>query len=149
MGKYSVALTMSFLVLCLWLLAAAATEAEGYPKYKDPKQPLNVRIKDLMRRMSLEEKIGQMTQIERTLASPRIVKKYFVGSVISAGGSPPPPKASAEDWVNMVNDLQKGALSTRLGIPMIYGIDAIHGHSFVYKATVFPHNVGLGVTRQV
>ncbi|KAL0390714.1 UNVERIFIED_CONTAM: Indole-3-acetaldehyde oxidase, partial [Sesamum calycinum] len=147
MGKYSVAMMMmSFLVLCLWLLAAAATEAE-YPKYKDPKQPLNMRIKDLMRRMSLEEKIGQMTQIERTLASPRIVKKYFVGSVISAGGSPPPPKASAEDWVNMVNDLQRGALSTRLGIPMIYGIDAIHGHNFVYKATVFPHNVGLGVTR--
>ncbi|KAL0418393.1 UNVERIFIED_CONTAM: Lysosomal beta glucosidase [Sesamum radiatum] len=148
MGKYSVAMMMmSFLMLCLWLLAAAATEAE-YPKYKDPKQPLNMRIKDLMRRMSLEEKIGQMTQIERTLASPRIVKKYFVGSVISAGGSPPPPKASAEDWVNMVNDLQRGALSTRLGIPMIYGIDAIHGHNFVYKATVFPHNVGLGVTRQ-
>lgn len=49
----------------------------------------------------------------------------------------------------MVNDLQKGALSTRLGIPMIYGIDAVHGHNNVYNATLFPHNVGLGVTRQV
>lgn len=49
----------------------------------------------------------------------------------------------------MVNDFQKGSLSTRLGIPMIYGIDAVHGHNNVYKATVFPHNVGLGATRQV
>ncbi|KAI3988523.1 hypothetical protein MKX01_026337, partial [Papaver californicum] len=47
----------------------------------------------------------------------------------------------------MVNEMQKGALSTRLGIPMIYGIDAVHGHNNVYKATIFPHNVGLGVTR--
>lgn len=71
------------------------------------------------------------------------------GSVLSGGGSVPAPKASAETWINMVNDLQKGSLSTRLGIPMIYGIDAIHGHNNVYKATIFPHNVGLGVTRQV
>lgn len=73
----------------------------------------------------------------------------WAGSVLSGGGSVPAPKASAESWVNMVNGLQKGALSTRLGIPMIYGIDAVHGHNNVYNATVFPHNVGLGVTRQV
>ncbi|PIN20927.1 Glucan 1,3-beta-glucosidase [Handroanthus impetiginosus] len=135
--------TMLLVVLCFW---AAFTEAD-YLKYKDPKQPLGVRIKDLMGRMTLEEKIGQMTQIERKLATPDIMKKYFIGSVLSGGGSVPAPKASAEAWVNMVNDLQKGALSTRLGIPMIYGIDAIHGHNNVYKATIFPHNVGLGVTR--
>ncbi|KAI3450796.1 hypothetical protein Pfo_007461 [Paulownia fortunei] len=134
---------MFLVVLCLW---AAFTEAE-YLKYKDPKQPLNARIKDLMGRMTVEEKIGQMTQIEKKLASPDIMKKYFIGSVLSGGGSVPAPKASAEAWVNMVNDLQKGALSTRLGIPMIYGIDAVHGHNNVYKATIFPHNVGLGVTR--
>lgn len=61
----------------------------------------------------------------------------------------PAPQASAEDWVKMVNEFQKGALSTRLGIPMIYGIDAVHGNNNVYKATIFPHNVGLGATRQV
>ncbi|KAL2239256.1 uncharacterized protein LOC105170099 [Sesamum indicum] len=134
---------MFLMILCL---SAAFTEAE-YLKYKDPKQPLNVRIKDLMGRMTLEEKIGQMTQIERKIASPDVMKKYFIGSVLSGGGSVPAPKASAEAWVNMVNDLQKGALSTRLGIPMIYGIDAVHGHNNVYKATIFPHNVGLGATR--
>lgn len=72
-----------------------------------------------------------------------------VGSVLSGGGSVPSAKATPETWVNMVNEIQKAALSTRLGIPMIYGIDAVHGHNNVYGATIFPHNVGLGVTRQV
>ena len=67
---------------------------------------------------------------------------------MSGGGSTPGPNAAAAEWVNMVNEFQKGALSTRLGIPMIYGIDAVHGHNNVYNATIFPHNVGLGVTRQ-
>lgn len=74
---------------------------------------------------------------------------FLVGSVLSGGGSVPAPKATAQTWTNMVDEIQKGALSTRLGIPMIYGIDAVHGHNNVYGATVFPHNVGLGVTRQV
>lgn len=116
-------------------------------KYKNPKQPLGVRIKDLMSRMTLEEKIGQMVQIEREVASADVMKKYFIGSVLSGGGSVPAPKASAATWVNVVNEFQKGALSTRLGIPMIYGIDAVHGHNNVYNATIFPHNVGLGATR--
>lgn len=71
------------------------------------------------------------------------------GSVLSGGGSVPSPQASVETWVNMVNEIQRGSLSTRLGIPMIYGIDAVHGHNNVYRATVFPHNIGLGATRQV
>ena len=71
-----------------------------------------------------------------------------VGSVLSGGGSVPSPKATPATWVNMVNEIQKASLSTRLGIPMIYGIDAVHGHNNVYGATIFPHNVGLGVTRQ-
>lgn len=72
---------------------------------------------------------------------------YFAGSVLSGGGSAPLPEARAEDWVNMINGIQKGALDSRLGIPMIYGIDAVHGHNNVYNATIFPHNVGLGATR--
>lgn len=68
---------------------------------------------------------------------------------MSGGGSVPAKHATPEQWVDMVNDFQKGSLSTRLGIPLIYGIDAVHGHNNVYKATIFPHNVGLGVTRQV
>lgn len=59
----------------------------------------------------------------------------------------PAIKATPETCIKMVNTIQKDSLSTRLQIPMIYGIDAVHGHNNVYKATIFPHNVGLGVTR--
>ena len=68
---------------------------------------------------------------------------------MSEGGSVPAPQASAETWIDMVNEFQKGALSTRLGIPMFYGIDAVHGHNTIYKATIFPHNIGLGATRYI
>ncbi|KAL2529547.1 Glycosyl hydrolase family protein [Forsythia ovata] len=94
--------------------------------------------------MTLEEKIGQMTQIERKDAFPDVMKKYFIGSVLSGGGSVPAPKATTETWVNMVNELQKCALSTRLGIPMIYGIDAVHGNNNVYRATIFLTMLDLG-----
>ncbi|CAA2969976.1 lysosomal beta glucosidase-like [Olea europaea subsp. europaea] len=136
------AFLIGILVLCLW----AAMADVMYMAYKDPKHPINHRIKDLMGRMTLEEKIGQMVQIDRTVASAEVMKKYYIGSVLSGGGSVPAMKASPEIWVDMVNEFQKGSLSTRLGIPMIYGIDAVHGHGNVYKATLFPHNVGLGAT---
>ncbi|XP_022764671.1 uncharacterized protein LOC111309915 [Durio zibethinus] len=128
----------------LWLVMVVGAE---YVKYKDPKQPVAVRIKDLMSRMTLAEKIGQMIQIDRTVCTEQIVRDYSIGSVLSGGGSAPLPDASAEDWINMVNAFQNGSLSSRLGIPMIYGIDAVHGHNNVYNATIFPHNVGLGATR--
>lgn len=81
-----------------------------YMKYKDPKQPVNTRIKDLIRRMTLAEKIGQMTQIERSVASADVMKKYFIGSILSGGGSVPAPQATPAIWVNMVNEFQKGIL---------------------------------------
>ncbi|XP_062212417.1 uncharacterized protein LOC133913310 [Phragmites australis] len=130
------------LMFCLVVLGRAE-----YLKYKDPKQPVAVRIKDLLSRMTLAEKIGQMTQIERENATADALAKYFIGSVLSGGGSVPFLQASAEAWASMVTGMQKGALSTRLGIPIIYGIDAVHGHNNVYKATIFPHNIGLGATR--
>ncbi|KAM1395844.1 hypothetical protein ACFX2I_013607 [Malus domestica] len=134
---------MGLLLSCFFI---AIAEAE-HIRYKDPKQPLNTRIRDLLSRMMLEEKIGQMVQIDRSVASSEVMKKYFIGSILSGGGSVPAQRASPEAWINMVNDFQKGSLSTRLGIPMIYGIDAVHGHNNVYKATIFPHNIGLGATR--
>lgn len=69
------------------------------------------------------------------------------GSILSGGGSVPLPKASALEWDNMTTYYQSAALKTRLSIPLIYGIDAVHGHNNVYGATIFPHNVGLGCTR--
>ncbi|XP_022155346.1 uncharacterized protein LOC111022483 [Momordica charantia] len=136
-----------FLMGVLLLCFSEALAKPHYLRYKDPKQPLNVRIRDLLGRMTLEEKIGQMVQIDRTVASKEVMKKYLIGSVLSGGGSVPAKEASPKVWIDMVNEFQEGCLSTRLGIPMIYGIDAVHGHNNVYKATIFPHNVGLGATR--
>ncbi|XP_075498914.1 uncharacterized protein LOC142537246 [Primulina tabacum] len=136
--------TSCILVLFLW---ASFAEAKNNMKYKDPKQPLEARIKDLVKRMTLEEKIGQMTLIEKDVATPDVVKKYFIGTVMSAVGNGPGPKASVEAWAKMVNRFQKGALSTRLGIPILYTADSMHGNNNVYNATIFPHNIGLGVTR--
>ncbi|KAK1365835.1 B-1,4-glucanase [Heracleum sosnowskyi] len=136
-------LSLVILVFFWW----TATAQEEYVKYKDINQPIGVRIKDLMNKMTLKEKIGQMTQIERSVASPHVMKKFFIGSVLSGGGSVPAKRASPKTWVDMVNKFQKGSLSTRLGIPMIYAIDAVHGHNTAYKATIFPHNIGLGATR--
>ncbi|KAK9670243.1 hypothetical protein RND81_13G188800 [Saponaria officinalis] len=130
-------------------IRSTATTTEPYMRYKNKSQSIEVRVKDLLSRMTLEEKIGQMTQIDREVASFDVVNTYKIGSVMSGGGSSPFPKARAEDWINMINRFQEGALSTRLSIPMIYGIDAVHGHASVFNATVFPHNIGLGAARDV
>lgn len=121
--------------------------ADDVPLYKDPTQSADARVEDLLSRMTLPEKIGQMTQIERTVADPSVIQNYFIGSVLSGGGSSPAPNAPASAWADMVDGFQTAALSTRLGIPIIYGIDAVHGHNNVYGATIFPHNIGLGATR--
>ncbi|KAH6829474.1 Glycosyl hydrolase family protein, partial [Perilla frutescens var. hirtella] len=134
---------IGILVLCCLISAANGK----YNIYQDPKQPIEKRVKDLLSKMSLEEKIGQMTQIDRLVASAQVLNKYYIGSVLSGGGSVPSRTASPETWVDMVNGFQKGSLSTRLKIPMLYGIDAVHGHNGVYRATIFPHNVGIGATR--
>ncbi|KAI0495025.1 hypothetical protein KFK09_025172 [Dendrobium nobile] len=135
------------LSLCFSFVLVMLVGGVDHLKYKDPRQPLNVRVNDLLSRMTFAEKIGQMAQIARENATAEVMAERFIGSVLSGAGSVPAPKASVKVWVDMVNEIQKGALSTRLGIPMIYGIDAVHGHSNVYKATIFPHNVGLGATR--
>lgn len=137
---------LGILCLCWWLASTVEAQVE-YLRYKDPKQPIVTRVKDLLSRMTLEEKIGQMVQIDRSVANAEVMKTNFIGSVLSGGGSEPLPKATAEDWINMINEFQKGSLASRLGIPMMYGIDAVHGHNNVYNATIFPHNVGLGCTR--
>ncbi|CAL1404502.1 unnamed protein product [Linum trigynum] len=111
-----------------------------------------------MRRMTVAEKIGQMTQIDRSVATQDVIKKYFIGSVLSVDDSVPGVRrenqvivnnGSATKWVKTVNKLQQAAVSTRLSIPMLYGVDAVHGHNYAYRSTIFPHNIGLGATRDV
>lgn len=115
--------------------------------YKNPDADVEDRIADLLSRMTLKEKVGQMTQIERRVATPSVLSGFSIGSILSAGGSGPFDRALSSDWADMVDGFQKAALESRLGIPLIYGIDAVHGNNSIYGATIFPHNIGLGATR--
>lgn len=126
----------------------AALES-GVSSYRNPNLPIPQRVEDLLERMTLAEKVGQMTQIERRYlgSNSEAIINYYLGSVLSGPGSAPDAGNSPEDWADMYDHYQSLALSTRLGIPLIYGTDAVHGHNNVYGATIFPHNIGLGATR--
>lgn len=134
--------------------AAAATASAPPPAesasaaYLNPRLPVQQRVRDLLRRMTLAEKVGKMTQAERAdvTADPTLLTELGLGSVLSGGGSVPTPN-TPEAWADMIDGFQRQALGTRLQIPMIYGIDAVHGHGNAYGATIFPHNIGLGATR--
>src|SRR3954470_5086022 len=118
------------------------------PAYKNAKLPVQDRVADLLSRMNLAEKIGQMTQAERVDvdADPSLITTNLFGSILSGGGSTPASN-TPEAWADMVDRYQAAALETRLGIPLIYGVDTVHGHGNLQGATVFPHNIGLGASR--
>ncbi len=107
------------------------------------------RVKDLLEKMTLEEKIGQMTQPEQdqVLSNPGDMQTYFIGSVLSGGNSDPAEGNSLEAWTDLYDKVQDEGMKTRLKIPVLYGIDAVHGHSNVLGAVIFPHNIALGCTR--
>ncbi|WP_238884197.1 glycoside hydrolase family 3 N-terminal domain-containing protein [Clostridium sp. YIM B02551] len=113
--------------------------------YLNPRASVEDRVNDLMSKMTLDDKIGQMVQAERKTATPADVKTYKLGSVLSGGGSLPTPN-TAVGWADMIDEYQKSATSTELKIPILYGVDAVHGDNNVYGATIFPHNIGLGAT---
>ncbi|MDE2859734.1 MAG: glycoside hydrolase family 3 C-terminal domain-containing protein [Chloroflexota bacterium] len=100
----------------------------------------------LLSRMTLEEKLGQMTMVENNSITPAQVAEFYIGSVLSGGGGNPTPNTPA-NWRAMVCAFQKAALETRLAIPLLYGVDAVHGHNNVKGAVIFPHNIGLGASR--
>lgn len=122
---------------------------EKVPAYKDPDLKVEQRVSDLLSRMTMDEKIGQMVQPERNALTKEDVRNYGIGSILSGGGSLPTTGNTPTDWANMVDNFQEGALSTRLGIPIIYGVDAVHGHNNVKGATIFPHNIGLGAANDL
>lgn len=113
-----------------------------------PLTSYDARARELLNQMTLEEKVGQMTQAEQdALKEPADVQTYFLGSLLSGGSSDPKAGNSLNAWTDLYDRVQTLSLKSRLGIPILYGIDAVHGHSNVLGATVFPHNVGLGCTR--
>jgi beta-glucosidase len=134
------ALVPTVLAASLLAWAPPATARKSLRDYDD-------RAQALLGRMTLEEKVGQMTQAdEDTLVEPSDIATYFLGSVLNGGDSETGANR-LQDWRAMYDRCQSQALKTRLRIPLLYGVDAVHGHNNVVGAVVFPHNVGLGATR--
>ncbi|HEX6744978.1 MAG TPA: glycoside hydrolase family 3 N-terminal domain-containing protein, partial [Solirubrobacteraceae bacterium] len=143
--------------------AAASADTSVLP-YQDPSLPVDQRVADLLGRMTLAEKIGQMGQInvEVLQGSPDtpwdrgplnpdlmadVLGKNQIGSILSGGGAWPPVGDDGKAWADEINTIQQFALDhSRLRIPIIYGADAVHGHNNLVDATMVPHQIGLGAT---
>lgn len=133
------------IVLVSILLLGCRNSIEGTTGADSPR--IEQEVSQLLSKMTLAEKIGQMTQIDRRyLKSDSDITKYFLGSILSGGGSSPAVNA-APNWADMCDGFQSYALKTRLKIPLLYGIDAVHGNNNVEGAVIFPHNIGMGCTR--
>jgi beta-glucosidase len=150
---------LSFFLLGAFFLASCAAPTPALPTplptlaptptllppiYTDSAQPIEARVEDLLTRMTLEEKIGQMTQVEKNSIVAGEITRYGIGSILSGGGGSPQGNNTPVGWYAMINSYQQEALATRLKIPLIYGVDAVHGHGNLLNATIFPHNIGLG-----
>lgn len=118
---------------------------------KDP--AIEARVAEILASMTLEQKIGQMVQPEIKSITPEEVRQYYIGSVLNGGGSWPAKNkhASVQDWVALADAYYDASMGTdaKIPVPVIWGTDAVHGHSNVYGATIFPHNIGLGAAHDV
>ena len=140
-------------MLCLAgaLFASAATAAETWPRAINPVPPdaaVEARVHAIVAGMTLEQKIGQMTQPDIRSVTPDDVRRYYIGSILNGGGAWPSMNmhATVGDWLKLSDDFYRASMSTdmKVKIPVIWGTDAVHGHNNVYGATLFPHNIGLG-----
>ena len=126
-------------------LLGAALSAASQTK---PLSSFDAQVKPLLARMTLAEKIGQMTQPDQeSIKDLTDVETCFVGSILSGGTSDPKEGNSLQAWTDLYDRLQRHTANTRLKIPILYGIDAVHGHNNILGAVVFPHNIGMGCTR--
>lgn len=137
-----------FLFAAIAVSAVSLIVLSAAPPQPKPLSSFDPQVKALLAKMTLDEKIGQMTQPDLSvLKDPNEVATLFLGSVLSGGDSDPKDGNSLKAWAAMYETYQKAALKTRLKIPILYGVDSVHGHNNVLGAVVFPHNVGLGCTR--
>ncbi len=139
-------------ILLLTILIGLFSFSQAYSADLKPKKLLSSydpQVEELLSKMTLEEKIGQMTQPELRplLKNIKNIKKFFIGSVLSGGDSDPKEGNGLQAWTDCYDRIQTEAQKTRLSIPILYGVDAVHGHNNVFNAVIFPHNIGLGCTR--
>ena len=134
----------SILIIALFIISGFIINNAQTKKEKS----LDKKVESLLLQMTLDEKIGQMTQVDYSAIklNLRDIDKYFIGSILCGGGTKI-DDITAKGWAEVYDKLQSIAIRTRLKIPIIWGIDAVHGHNNVYGTTIFPHNIGLGATR--
>lgn len=132
-------------VFCMGILSVAAFSETALSVSVANWRASEAKAEALVAKMTIEEKAGQMIQPERRYMKISDITRYCLGSVLSGGGSVP-GKNSIEDWRKMIEKMQAAAAETRLGIPILYGVDAVHGHNNLAGAVIFPHNSGLGAT---
>jgi beta-glucosidase len=132
------------------LLATGATAAEIWPRAQiaATSPAIDARVRAIVAGMTLEQKIGQMTQADIRSVTPDDVRRYYIGSILNGGGAWPAMNmhASVDDWLRLSDAFTRASMATdmKVKVPVIWGTDAVHGHNNVYGATLFPHNIGLG-----
>ena len=141
-------------ILCVaaTLLASCTAVPAPWPSAAapavSPDAALEARVQSIVAGMTLEQKVGQMTQPDIRSVTPDEVRRYYIGSILNGGGAWPDMNmhASVQDWLKLSDQFYQASMSTDMPvkIPVIWGTDAVHGHSNVYGATLFPHNIGLG-----
>lgn len=141
----------AFLCLAATLLASGAAAAEIWPRAEIPSKPdaaLEARVHSIVAGMTLEQKVGQMTEADIRSITPEDVRRYYIGSILNGGGAWPSMNmhSSVGDWLKLSDAFYRASMSTdmKVQVPVIWGTDAVHGHNNVYGATLFPHNIGLG-----
>jgi beta-glucosidase len=140
-------MALRVLMIVLLVAAAAGFIVASQRRPADSNTAGAQSVSDMVRQMTVDEKIGQMTQADQEfLQSPSDIETLFLGSLLNGGNSDPPTNTLA-DWRALYERLQGHAVRTRLKIPLLYGVDAVHGHNNVLGAVIFPHNIGLGATR--
>src|SRR5881275_1159482 len=142
---------MAFLCLGATVAASAATAAPTWPRAASttlPDAALESRVHAIVAGMTLEQKVGQMTQADIRSITPDDVRRYYIGSVLNGGGAWPSMNmhSSVDDWLKLSDEFYRASMSTdmKVKVPVIWGVDAVHGHNNIYGATLFPHNIALG-----
>ena len=144
----TVARRAAIIGLTLLTLPGCQSLGPGTPPSSTADAAVEARVKAIVASMTLEQKVGQITQPDIRSITPDQVRQYYIGSILNGGGAWPGMNkhATVQDWLTLSDQYYRASMATNMAIkvPVIWGTDAVHGHNNVYGATLFPHNIGLG-----
>ena len=152
--KFLYYVTLSLIFSSILFLSCNPLKKTNYDSWDNlaplPLDPIiEAQIDEILPKLTLEQKVGQVIQADSGSVTPDEVREYRLGSVLSGGNSAPGPLpyAETEAWIEMADKYYNASIDSEgveIAIPMIWGIDAVHGHANLKGAIIFPHNVGLG-----